>query len=259
MNRQINQIKQHQQEENSIQMNKIIELKKSNYFLFYWYLKLNPYATIVINTSVKHKQSDDPFTNNYPCDCIFNKEDCIYEMGCSYQFEYDEKLGINTIIFDEQTNIPIKDITIPFNKLFEIKRRILLQHILFHEVNRLLNQCHCQFELKSKQQSKDKILEKIEIEKMIHFRNNSIDCLSGNEFKRYYDFVSECIANYLDEYLNKSKKKYNIVVLGNDIVNTLVQHENNFIQIYSFEFLQSIDNLITKNFFLILNEIPFSH
>ena len=222
---------------------KLNELKKSNYFLMYWYLKLNQYSTIVINTNNIHNRTNQNMPN-YSCDCIFFNDKFLYEMGSSFEFHYDKQLEMNTIIFDNKTGLPIRDLDIKPTSLTELKRRIILQHILFHEVNRLMKEYKCQLIIKSKHRNESNKLQMIELDKMICFKNKSNEQLVGDEWKQYNDFVSETVADYIDFYLNKRRNKFDILVIGNEIEKTGIYDEGNYIQIHSFDFIHTIDSLV---------------
>ena len=241
------QKKQKQKGVMSQQIKKMWKIKRSNYFMFYWYLKLNPQGTIIINSNFRNMKNTEFFFPNFACDCILINGKCIYEMGTYFKTCYDEEKKMYTVYFNPKTGLPLKDRSYTSKDLTETERRVLLQHVLFHELEKFGESCGVKFFLKTLKGRKTKKLSILNIGQMTFQMDDGIVELSGKQFQDYLDSIGIKVNEYFSSLLNKNSNITDILVLGYNHTNSNIRENDKYMQILAGDFISSIDQQLQQD------------
>ena len=159
----------------------------------------------------------------------------------------------NTILFDENTGLPVTDENESTSVTIHETNRIL-HHILINMINRILVKLGCrEIEYAPRRRTHEGNLASVKLKAYpVVDPDGTVRLCEINEIDQEYTLLKAALMNIFDEYLNKDNGKTTTLVLGDD-VEEIVKKESitDYIQITRQQLLQQakeeIQHLIQTN------------
>ena len=114
-------------------------MKLTCFYLYYIFQVLDETVEIILNKNNKQVVVPDEYMKYFPCKQIKSRGKVVFEEGVQYKVHYDQERKINTIQFDETTELPLKASDSKVRQTANESCRIQ-QHIMVTLINKRLKE-----------------------------------------------------------------------------------------------------------------------
>ena len=252
-------------------------MKLTCFYLYYIFHVLDETAEITLNKNSKQVVVPDEYMKYFPCKQIKSRGKVVFEEGVQYKVHYDDQLKINTIQFDETTELPIKVSDKKIRQTANESCRAQ-QHILVTLINKRLKERgeKTELEMYSKRRT-EKSLGNILFNQYIDVdsENNLVLINKYQNQKSFFrketlfDELVDVLKTFFDWFLNDQKGITSQLIIADEGMDSFITTTENCIHMkrdYFFRIIHNIrfdhldmNEIVDIPVYRKTNQIPFPH